>query len=611
MKCSYAGCAATMESPGAFCSDCSNAYCSSICKSLDLKQSHAENCGKSPGFALEDFQEVDDVQMRVLGKGTYGEVRLVKHRSGDLYAMKVIDKHSIVDEEALYILKREIQVHKNLSHRHITKLYDHFEDEDNVYLLLEYASKGALFYKARRQTRLTEDEARKFFKQATEGILYLHLNHIIHRDLKPENILLDSKENVKICDFGWCVKTTELRTTFCGTLDYMAPEMFSPEGHSFEVDLWALGVLLYELLHGKPPFSASTETDVGLSIVKCQYKIGKHVSEEAADLIRQLLTFDPERRLQAAEILRHSWVEKWNDRPIGGLVSCVVPGYGRVEGIVKEIVGEECIIYHELLDESSSMPLAEVSELISHPQRNSTSDYEGDDPRDDNFTYRNSLNSRPTKNSFRPPINIFTESSAEDRYLKTTFAPSSAGLYDSLSQDKFMGGKFAERREHPAINVFGDSTAEDSPKLSGSFQSMMVEDSYAIVGRLFDDKSELQDMRTCQQSYFLTLAKGWGGLDYSKITPLKTQHERGSFRSSDVISKEILMNDQQKPRPSKSTLQRDNSQEVLRLRKLELDKLTLQLQGGKKKKEVKSSDEKEDRGFFSWFGDLIGCTKRN
>lgn len=91
MKCSYAGCADEMEAPGAFCSNCHNVYCTSICKSLDLKQRHAETCSKPSAFTLEDFQEVDDVQMRVLGKGTYGEVRLVKHNtSGDLYALKVV-----------------------------------------------------------------------------------------------------------------------------------------------------------------------------------------------------------------------------------------------------------------------------------------------------------------------------------------------------------------------------------------------------------------------------------------------------------------------------------------------------------------------------------------
>lgn len=512
-----------------------------------------------------------------------------------------------MDEEALYILKREIEVHKHLSHRHITKLYDHFEDDENVYLLLEYASRGALFYKARRKTRLTEDEARKYFKQATEGILYLHLNHIIHRDLKPENILLDSKENVKICDFGWCVKTTELRTTFCGTLDYMAPEMFSPEGHSFEVDIWALGVLLYELLHGKPPFSAKSDTDIGLKIVTCKYDLGKHVSEEAADLIKQLLCFDPEARLQAADILRHSWVEKWAERPIGGIVSCVVPGFGRVEGIVKEIIGDQCIIYHELIDESSDLPLLEVSELIAHPLRTTSSEYEGYDPRDDTLTIRNSMNMRPSKDSFRPPIDIFGGSSAEDRYSKINLERSSSLLEAMDPRDKYAG-----RAYYPAINVFGDSTAEDSPKLSVSFTSPMVEDSYAMIGRLIDDKSEFHEMRCSHAAYFDVLTRGWAGIEPSKITPLK--QERRTARPSDVIAKEMLLQDTHKPRVSRPQSHNDD-REILRQRKRELDSITKMLQGGgtQKKKEVKPkkpAEEESKGGVFSWFGDLIGCTKR-
>jgi serine/threonine protein kinase len=599
-----------------------------------MKRRHSVTCGKTQAFKLQDFCEVEDEQMRVLGNGTYGEVRLVQHKSGDLYALKVIDKHSIVDEDALLMLKREIEVHKNLTHRHIAKLYDHFEDDDNVYLLLEYASKGALFYKARRKQRLTEDEARKFFKQTTEGILHLHLNHIIHRDLKPENILLDSKENVKICDFGWCVKTTEVRNSFCGTLDYMAPEIFSAEGHSFEVDLWALGVLLYELLHGAAPFSAGSEADIGLKILKCQYVIGKHVSEEAASLIRALLVYDPEERLQAADILNHPWVEKWNERPIGGIVSCVVPGYGQVEGIVKEIVGDECIIYHELLDTTSNMNLDDVSELIAHPQRTTSSEFDGYDPREDVTMYRNSYVSRPTKGSFRPPINIFGEFMSEDRSMKGSFNPSLPFLTESSSSDRrnyrssvddkrsqllLGGGDRGER--FPEARGFSGFTTEESEKFIASLQSpCAVEDPYAIVARLFDDKLELQEMTEAQRNYFEVLRRGWKGLEVSRVKPLVTAQERPSYRTSALIAKEVLIADEPKPRPSRVASGDPNSKETLRKRKLELEQLTLQIQGSKQAKETKPKvdtsrtqkhDKEEHGGFFSWFGDLIGCTKRN
>jgi serine/threonine protein kinase len=151
---------------------------------------------------------------------------------------------------------REVELHKRLKHDNIVKLYTSFEDEQYVYLVLEYADKGNLFFYIRKRS-LKEAEAYHYFRQTCAGIKYLHDNGLIHRDIKPENLLLSGEDvhTLKICDFGWCAEQgDEGRSTFCGTLEYMAPEMLSNAPHDKSLDLWSLGILLYELVHKKAPF---------------------------------------------------------------------------------------------------------------------------------------------------------------------------------------------------------------------------------------------------------------------------------------------------------------------------------------------------------------------
>lgn len=372
MKCCYAGCLRTHSSP-VLCPNCrAIEYCSVQCQEKDWK-CHRSVCGVASDFTLDDFEEAQGVAKKVLGKGSYGEVRLVQHKvTKQKFAMKAVRtiqilKDSITDASSLNVLLREIAVHKSLTHRHIVKLYDHFEDDTSVYLLLEYAPKGALFYKIRRARKLPEEDARKFFRQTVLGIGFLHKNEIIHRDLKPENLLLDSNECIKICDFGWCVKGTDVRTTFCGTLDYMAPEMFSRGGHGFEIDLWALGVLLYELLHGTAPFTAKNDTEKCRQIMRGEFAIATHVSRDAADLIRGLMQVVPSKRLTCDSILQHPWILQWNERPLGAVMENFFEGVGQVEGVVCAVNDGTCEVYFEKVDKRLQVPIDEVQVNICEP----------------------------------------------------------------------------------------------------------------------------------------------------------------------------------------------------------------------------------------------------
>lgn len=148
-------------------------------------------------------------------------------------------------------VKTEIRLQKTIQHPHIAKLYQYFTDDENIYIVLEYCKNGNLAEYMRQNQRLLESEAIYYFLQTAFALEYLHTNQIIHRDLKLENLLLDSNGNVKLTDFGWSVLiAADTRQTYCGTIDYMAPEMVAGQQYDFKVDIWSLGVLLYELTQG-------------------------------------------------------------------------------------------------------------------------------------------------------------------------------------------------------------------------------------------------------------------------------------------------------------------------------------------------------------------------
>ena len=245
----------------------------------------------------------------MLGKGAYGEVQLVQHISSKVqYALKVIKKRSLHRSSSLKMMQREIAVQKKLIHKNIIRLYGHIEDIENLYLVLEYAEKGNLFHYIRRKRKLPEDESWFFFIQVCTGVHYLHESDITHRDLKPENILLDFKFNVKICDFGWCAEGTNERSTYCGTLDYMAPEILKGYNYSNKVDIWALGVLLFEMTHGFPPFNAKSDSEKSRLIRLGNFRFNEDLSVECKELIKSILQDNPDLRPSILQILAHPWI---------------------------------------------------------------------------------------------------------------------------------------------------------------------------------------------------------------------------------------------------------------------------------------------------------------
>lgn len=288
------------------CPQCCKAmYCSDECLKSD-RDSHKSSC-TPPVFILKDFIPIKNSKS-LLGKGAYGEVQLVQHvRSKFLYALKMIRKSSLSYHNPIEIFLREISVHKSLIHPNITRLYDHLEDRHGIYLILEYVEKGNLYGLLKKKIRLQEPEACEIFKQACVGVGFLHNNNIIHRDIKSENLLISRDDIIKLCDFGWCAIGLEPRATFCGTADYMAPEMSQSESYNYKVDIWALGILLYELLHGRPPFISSSLFDKFSEINDGTLSFRSDLSDNARNLILKILTPDPASRPTIKDILKSHW----------------------------------------------------------------------------------------------------------------------------------------------------------------------------------------------------------------------------------------------------------------------------------------------------------------
>lgn len=209
----------------------------------------------------EELKRADFEFERRLGDGAFGQVWRVRHRiTSKRYGLKVVAKEKVID--MLPQFKREVFIMYELNHPHIIKLYNHFEDERYFYLIMELAEGGNMFQKLHREKQFIERVAAQYFREIVLAVEYLHSHvpAIIHRDLKPENILFDADGMVKLTDFGWSNYYSEdnlvPRTTICGTLEYLPPEMIDRMAHDTAADIWCLGVLLFEMLVGSTPFKA-------------------------------------------------------------------------------------------------------------------------------------------------------------------------------------------------------------------------------------------------------------------------------------------------------------------------------------------------------------------
>ncbi|CAG5981198.1 unnamed protein product [Menidia menidia] len=256
--------------------------------------------------------------LETLGKGTYGKVKKAKERSGRLVAVKSIRKEKIKDEQDLVHIRREIEIMSSLCHPHIITIYEVFENKDKIVIVMEYASRGDLYDYICDKRKISEKEARHFFRQIVSAVHYCHQNGIVHRDLKLENILLDGNGNVKIADFGLSnlYHSDEYLQTFCGSPLYASPEIVNGRPYRGpEVDTWSLGVLLYTLVHGTMPFDGHNHKILVQQISTGNYR-KPSIPSDACGLIRWMLMVNPERRATIEEIAGHWWLNWGYQQPL-------------------------------------------------------------------------------------------------------------------------------------------------------------------------------------------------------------------------------------------------------------------------------------------------------
>jgi len=249
---------------------------------------------------------------RLLGKGGFAkcfEVTNIENKR--ILAAKIIEKASLKKSRARQKLISEIKIHKSMHHPNVVNFEHVFEDQDNVYILLEICTNQTLNELLKRRKRLTELEVQCYLVQLVNCLKHLHSNRIIHRDLKLGNVFLNEKMEIKVGDFGLACKLEfdgERRRTVCGTPNYIAPEILeNKDGHSYEVDVWSVGVIIYTMLVGKPPFETPDVKTTYQKIKANSYSFPDHVplSDPAKNLIRQILLRDPTKRLTLDEILAH------------------------------------------------------------------------------------------------------------------------------------------------------------------------------------------------------------------------------------------------------------------------------------------------------------------
>jgi len=310
-----------------------------------------------------------------LGRGYFGEVWECKRAksSGDPKAdalsfavkkvpLSLLQQHNLTEQ-----MEREIAILRSLRHPRIVQLWFDFRDSSHVYLGMEFAAGGGMFDSLSKSGKFTLELAAQYMFEVCDALEYLHglPEKVIHRDIKPENILLDGEGHAKLADFGWSnILEGAVRATFCGTPDYLAPEMIRGEGHNESLDMWEMGVLLYEMVIGKSPFGSNSQETTCRMILKGDLKFPAGADPDAQDLITKLCKLRPAERLTAKQAKEHPFVTKFMGRPteiIGDAVDGEVLGRPSVEA--RHLRREKEILEGEMMTVLQAKTAAETTLL--------------------------------------------------------------------------------------------------------------------------------------------------------------------------------------------------------------------------------------------------------
>jgi len=261
-------------------------------------------------YALSDF-----AVMRTLGTGSFGRVHLVRSRHNSrFYAIKVLKKEQVVRMKQVEHTNSERAVLEIVRHPFLVNLWGTFSDPTFLYMVMDFVPGGELFTLLRKSQRFPHPVAKFYAAEVALAIDYLHQNGFIYRDLKPENILLGADGHLKLTDFGFAKYVPDVTWTLCGTPDYLAPEIVSSKGYNKSVDWWALGVLLFEMLAGHPPFYTEDGNPIKLyeKIIACKVRYPSYFEVGVKDLLKSLLTADLTKRFGnlhqgSKDIFGHLW----------------------------------------------------------------------------------------------------------------------------------------------------------------------------------------------------------------------------------------------------------------------------------------------------------------
>eukprot|EP01119_Soliformovum_irregulare_P009135 TRINITY_DN2228_c0_g1_i1.p1 TRINITY_DN2228_c0_g1~~TRINITY_DN2228_c0_g1_i1.p1 ORF type:complete len:451 (+),score=96.83 TRINITY_DN2228_c0_g1_i1:22-1353(+) len=265
---------------------------------------------------LEDF-----TVLKVIGKGGYGKVYQVQDKLGkEIYAMKVLRKDFLIKTDNVEYTKREKDILRQIRHPFIVRLHYSFQNDSRVYMVMDFLNGGQLLWHMISQSMFSEDQAQFYLAEVILAIEYLHSLDIIHRDIKPENILLDGHGHVSLTDFGFakdCMEEGSLTRSFCGTMTYMAPEIIEGQGYGKGCDWWGVGILLFDMLTGNPPFRHKDKYTLQQKILNDKLKLPHYFTNAASSLVKGLLNRDPTKRLGcgpqgAIEIKKHQFFKKFD-----------------------------------------------------------------------------------------------------------------------------------------------------------------------------------------------------------------------------------------------------------------------------------------------------------
>ncbi|XP_043254094.1 ribosomal protein S6 kinase beta-1-like [Colletes gigas] len=265
---------------------------------------------------------------KVIGKGGYGKVfqvrKITGNDSGMIFAMKVLHKASIIrNQKDTAHTKAERNILEAVKHPFIVDLMYAFQTGGKLYLILEYMCGGELFRHLNAEGIFLEETACFYISEIILALQHLHLQGIIYRDLKPENILLDADGHIKLTDFGLCkehIQDGTVTHTFCGTIEYMAPEILTRSGHGKAVDWWSLGTLMYDMLTGSPPFTSDNRKKTVTKIIHGRLSLPMYLTPDSRNLIHKLLKRNVAQRLgsgpsDAEQVKSHQFFKhiNWND----------------------------------------------------------------------------------------------------------------------------------------------------------------------------------------------------------------------------------------------------------------------------------------------------------